>query len=155
MVINCIQLPTKEEYENANQMMHKYGDPYRVIAAYHKEIKQWPQIKPGDAEACRKFHDFLLKCENITQIQTWTVSDIPAIMCMLLPKPPSETRDKKWSCQVLLIRRKQGKEPELADFIDFVNDENLIVNDPVFSKEARPIIVISCTRSLMWHAVII
>ena len=161
MVINCIQLPTKEEYENAKQMMHKYGDPYRVIAAYHKEIKQWPQIKPGDAEACRKFHDFLLKCENITQIQTWTVSDNPAIMCMLLPKPPSETRDKKWSCQVLLIRRKQGKEPELADFIDFVNDENLIVNDPVFSKEARPIIVnflfivISCTRSLMWHAVII
>ena len=30
----------------------------------------------------------------------------------------------------------EGKEPEPADFIDFVNDENLIVNDPVFSKEA-------------------
>ena len=37
--------------------------------------------------------------------------------------------------RVLLIRGKQGREPELADFIDFVNDENLIVNDPVFSKE--------------------
>ena len=30
----------------------------------------------------------------------------------------------------------QGKEPELVAFIDFVNDENLIVNEPVFSKEA-------------------
>ena len=41
----------------------------------------------------------------------------------------------KWSRRVLLIRRKQGKEPELADYIDFVNDENLIANNPVFPKE--------------------
>ena len=34
------------------------------------------------------------------------------------------------------IRRKLKRDPELADLIDFVNDENLIVNDPVFSKEA-------------------
>ena len=45
------------------------------------------------------------------------------------------TRDN-WSRRVLLIRRKQEKEPDLANFIDFVNDENLIVSDPVFSKEA-------------------
>ena len=51
---------SKEGYETAKQMMHKlYGDPHRVIAAYRKEIKQWPQIKPGDAEAYRKFHNFL------------------------------------------------------------------------------------------------
>ena len=117
-------------------MMHKlYGDPHRVIAAYRKEIKQWPQMKPGDAEAYRKFYNFLLKCENITQMQAWGVLDTPEIMCMLLSKIPGETRDK-WSSRVQLIRRKQAKEPELADFIDFVNHENLIVNDPVFSKEA-------------------
>ena len=116
-------------------MMHKlYGDPHQVIAAYCKEIKQWPQIKPGDTEACRKFHNFLLKCENITQMQTWNVLDTPEIMCMLLSKLPGGARDK-WSRRVLLIRRKQRKEPELADFIDFVNDEKLIVIDPVFSKE--------------------
>ena len=51
MVKNYIQLPPKEGYETAKQMMHKlYGDPHRVIAAYRKEIKRWPQIKPGDAE---------------------------------------------------------------------------------------------------------
>ena len=136
MVKNYIQLPPKEGYETAKQMMHKlYGDPHKVIAAYRKEIKQWPQIKPGDAEAYRKFHNFLLKCENITQMQTWNVLDTPEIMCMLLSKLPSVTRDK-WSRRVLLIRRKQEKEPELADFLDFVNDENLIVNDLVFSKKA-------------------
>ena len=67
-------------------------------------------------------------------MQTWNVLDTPEIMCMLMSKLPGGRRDK-WSRRVLLIRRKQGKEPQLADF-DFVNDENVIVNDPVFSKEA-------------------
>ena len=70
----------------------------------------------------------------------YTIADMnvlgtPEIMGMLLSKLPGWTKDK-WSRRVLLIRRKQGKEPKLADFIDFVNDENLIVSDPVFSKEA-------------------
>ena len=69
------------------------------------------------------------------RLQTWNVLDTPEIMCMLPSKLPGRTRDK-WSRRVLLIRRKQGKEPELADFFDFVNDENLIVSEAVFSKEA-------------------
>ena len=36
---------------------------------------------------------------------------------------------------MLGIRRKLKRDPELADLIEFVSDENLIVNDPVFSKE--------------------
>ena len=72
MVRNIIQLPPKEGYKTAKQIMHKlYGDPKRLIAAYCKEIKQWPQIKPGDAESYGKFHNFLRKCENITQMQTF------------------------------------------------------------------------------------
>ena len=132
MVTNCIQLPPKEVYETAKQQMDKlYGDPHRVVVAYYKEIKHWPQIKQGDAEAYREFHNFLLKCENITQLQTWNVLDTPEIV--LLSKVTGKTR---WSTTVLLIRRKKGKEPELVDFIDFVNNENLIASDPLFSKEA-------------------
>ena len=68
-------------------------------------------------------------------MQMWNVLHAPEIVCMLLSKLPAGAGDK-WSRRVLLIRRKQGKEPELTDFIDFVNDEKLLVNDPVFSKEA-------------------
>ena len=43
MVENCMQLLSKEGNETVKQMVHKlYGDPHRVIAAYHKEVKQWP-----------------------------------------------------------------------------------------------------------------
>ena len=55
MVKNFIQLPPKEGYKTVKQMMHKlYGDPRRIVAACCKEIKQRPQIKPGDTKAYRK-----------------------------------------------------------------------------------------------------
>ena len=37
---------------------------------------------------------------------------------------------------MLGIRRKLKRDPELASLIDFVSDENCIVDDPAFSKEA-------------------
>ena len=136
MIKNCIQLPAKIGYDNAKAMLYQqYGDPHRVIAAYQQQIKKWPSVKHGDAEGYRKFYNFLLKCETVTQMQTWNVLDTPEVMSMLLSKLRDGARDK-WSRKVLLIRRNQKRDPELADFIKFVNDENMIVNDPVFSREA-------------------
>ena len=94
LIKNYIQLPAKEGYETArNQLYQLYGDPYRVTAACRKEIKQWSQVKHGDAEGYRRFLNFLLKCETITQMQTWNVLDTPEELCMLLSKLPGGTRD--------------------------------------------------------------
>ena len=134
---NCIQLPAKVGYKIAKRLLNeRFGDPHRITAAYHKEIKQWPQIKAGDADAYGKFQNFLIKFENIDHLQNWNVLNTPDIICMLLSKLPGSARDN-WSRKVLAIRRKVNREPEMADFIQFVNDETLIVTNPVFSKEAR------------------
>ena len=61
--------------------------------------------------------------------------DSPDIIWMLLSKLSGSARDK-WSRNVLIIHRKNKTEPDLTDFIHFVNDETLIVSDPIFSKEA-------------------
>ena len=37
-----------------------YGNSHTVIALYHKETKQWPQIRPGDAEAYRRFENLIV-----------------------------------------------------------------------------------------------
>ena len=62
MVKICIQLPPKERYETAKQMMpwSYNGDSHRVIAAFCKEINQFPQIKSGDAKAYRKFENLMV-----------------------------------------------------------------------------------------------
>ena len=54
---------------------------------------------------------------------------------MLLLKLSRIARDK-WSRKVLTIRQNQRREPELSDFIKFVDNETLIVSDPLFSKAA-------------------
>ena len=53
---------------------------------------------------------------------------------MLLSKLSGSVRDK-CSRHVLTICRSHEREPDLIDFIHFVNDETLIVKDLIFSKE--------------------
>ena len=76
-----------------------------------------------------------MKLENIGYLQSWYVLDTPAIMCKLLSKLKGTARDK-WSRKVLTRCRRHKREPDLIDFIHFVNDETLIVSDSIFSKEA-------------------
>ena len=47
----CVQ-PTHVGYQNARMLLEKwYGDPHRIYVSYRKEIKNWPQIKYGDAKS--------------------------------------------------------------------------------------------------------
>ena len=85
----------------------------------------------------KHIESFITSCLNVIILHNgrhrmfWTLLKL----CVCLSKLPRGARDK-WSRRILLISRKQGKEPEPADFIDFVNDGNLIVSDLVFSKES-------------------
>ena len=132
---NCIRLPTEIGFETAKRLLtERYVDPYRIIATYRKEVKHWPQIKAGDADAYQKFQNFLVKLENIDHLQSWNVLDTPDIMYMLLSTLPGRASDK-WSRNVLTMCRRHKREQDLTDFIYFVNDDTLIVSDPIFLKE--------------------
>ena len=136
MVKKCIQLAAEIGFETAKRLLtERNGDPNRIVAAYRKESKHWPQIKAGDADVYQNFQNVLVKLENITHLQSWNVLDTPDIRCILLSKIPGSTRDK-WYRNVLAIRKRHKREPDVTDFICFVNDETLIVSDPIFSKEA-------------------
>ena len=39
-------------------------------------------------------------------------------------------------CQTMRIRRSETREPELLDLTNFIEDEMILVNDPLFSREA-------------------
>ena len=133
---NCIQIPSELGFKTAKQLLtERFGDLHIITASYRKEIKQWPQIKASDAGAYTRFQNFLVKCENVDHLQSCNVLNTPDIICMLLSKLPGSVRDK-WSQKVLPIWRRGNREPEMADFIQFVNGETLIVTDPVFSKKA-------------------
>ena len=54
---------------------------------------------------------------------------------MLLSKLPGNLRDK-WVRLVMKVRRKEKREATLRDFTEFISEETMFVNDPLFSKEA-------------------
>ena len=57
LINHCIQLSSNECFKYAEYLLEKvYENPHKILASYRKEIKQWPQIKFGDARAFWKFH---------------------------------------------------------------------------------------------------
>ena len=132
LIKHCIQQSLSEGYTNALQLLRiRYGDPLMVLVTYRKEIRRWPTIKAGDASPFRLFHNFLLKCQSVTSNQTWNALDSPDTLCLMIAKFPRHIRDG-WNRQVLAIRKRMCREPSLADLIGFVEEETLLVDDPLF-----------------------
>ena len=53
----------------------------------------------------------------------------------MIAKFPRHIRDR-WNRQVLAIKKHRSREPSLADLIAFVEEETLLVDDPLFSYNA-------------------
>ena len=75
-------------------MERRYGNPYIIVAAYRREIRKWPLIKPGDSAALKKFYSFLIKCQSITADITWNALNTPDTLCSLLAKLPGNMKDR-------------------------------------------------------------
>ena len=65
----------------------------------------------------------------------WNALDSRNILCMLISKLPGGIIER-WNRKVLNIRRRQVREPTLDDTIDFIEEETILINDPLFSREA-------------------
>ena len=136
LIKHRIQQPLSEGYRNALVLLRiRYSNPLKVLPTYRKEIRRWPTIKAGDASSFRSFHNFLLKCQSVTYNQTWNDLDAPDALCLMIAKFPRHIRDR-WNWQVLAIRKRKSREPSLAGLIVFVEEETLLVDDPLFSNNA-------------------
>ena len=64
-----------------------------------------------------------------------TLINNPDVICMLLSKLPTYLQDR-WNRKVCKLRRSDERESELVDLIEMVDEETILVNDPLFSREA-------------------
>ena len=68
LVQACVYLPAEEGYKKARQLLEKnYGDQYRILSEYRKELRLWPKLKPDDGRAFKKFYSFLVKYKSTMQ----------------------------------------------------------------------------------------
>ena len=72
---------------------------------------------------------------NVSECQDWNALDTPEMLCMLILKLSGGLMDR-WNKTVKAIRRKQIRELDLQDSIQFVGKETTLMNDPLFSREA-------------------
>ena len=122
-------------FANAKRLLEKqYGNPQKLLAPYRKEIKQMTKIKPGDAAAYRRLFNFLIKCQSL-DYGSQNPLDTPDVICIILAKIPGYLQDR-WNRNVQKIRKVQMREPGLIDLTNFIEDEMVLVNDPLFSREA-------------------
>ena len=136
MIKHCVQQPAAVGYDNAKKLLEqKYRNPYSIMSMYRKEIKGWPQLNNGNGGSFQKFYNFLVKCKSITKSRECNPLDTPDVICMLLSKLPGKIRDQ-WVRAVMDVRRKEHREETLGDFIKLIHEETMLVNDPLFSKEA-------------------
>ena len=56
MIKHCVQQPPGERFRNAKALLErKYGNPYKIMTMYKKEINAQPQVKNGDADSFQKY----------------------------------------------------------------------------------------------------
>ena len=133
---HCIQLPHNRGYQHARTILERtYGNPHKILSSHRKEIKELSLLKFGDAKGFCKFYNFLLKSESVSESQAWNALGTPEMLCMLISKLPGGLMDR-WNKTVQAIRRKQIREPDLQDLIQFVEEETTVVSDLLFSREA-------------------
>ena len=93
-------------------------------------------VKPDNAMGSRRFINLFLKCETFSKSTKWKeLTGTPETLCVLVSKLPGCFRDR-WNRMVQGIRRSYGSESCLADLYGFVNGKTILVNDPIFSREA-------------------
>ena len=135
MFREAVEKRIKSGFANAMRLLEKqYGNPHKLLASYRKEIKQMTKIKPGDAAAYRRLFNFQIKCQSLGY-GSQNPLDIPDVICMILAKIPGFLQDR-WNRNVQKIRKVQMRELGLIDLTNFTEDEMVLVNDPLFSREA-------------------
>ena len=123
-------------YQNAITLLEKnYGNPYKLLASYRNEIKRMPKIRTGDASAYRKMFNFLIKCKSLSYDEGYNPLDTPDVICMVLAKLPIYLQDR-WNRDAMKIRRIRCREPGLTELLNFIEEEMMLVSDPLFSREA-------------------
>jgi len=110
LIKSCHYLPPEKSYQEARRLMtKKFGDNYRVVAAYEKRALNWPEVKVEDSAALNKFSIFLMRCKNAMEGSEYpTKLEQPDTIKKLIMKLPFSQR-KTWRCLADHITKNREK----------------------------------------------
>lgn len=137
LIRHCIHNNPDNCYDDAMALLNKeYGGPLRISCAYMEKLKSWEVIKHGDGSSLKALYRFLLQCQAYQRAGYLTGLDSPLEIRNVQLKLPLNLQDK-WTHTVSKIRRHQLKEASFSDFVKFIETEASVLNDPIYSRNAR------------------
>ena len=138
LIKHCVHEDKGECYNRALELLEKeYGNKFKLSCAFMEQLRTWPTLKQNDAPAFKKFYRFLLKCQTLRKNGELEVLDSPLSIRQIQLKLPASQQDR-WSKIVEQTRRTDGREARFQDFVSFVDFENSVINDPVYSRCTAP-----------------
>ena len=135
LIKRCVHR-TDDCYDYAEGLLvARFGDPYKILVSYRKELSSFKQIKYGDSFELRKLYTFLLKCSQLVSGKYRFSFDNPENLAVIISKLPTGLRER-WNRKSFSIRSTENREANLSDILLFVDQEATLASDPLFSKEA-------------------
>ncbi|XP_015778928.1 PREDICTED: uncharacterized protein LOC107356819 [Acropora digitifera] len=122
-------------------MKKKFGDDFRVVAAYESKALSWPEVRAEDGVGLNRFSLFLMRCKNAMEGSGHlTKLKHPDTIRKLVLNLPFNMR-VRWRRLVDDVMETEARAAMFADFANFVDHEARIATNPVFGRileDARP-----------------
>ncbi|CAC5383611.1 unnamed protein product [Mytilus coruscus] len=137
VIENFLVLSTEDAYDDAKELLEKrYGDPFIIRNAFRDRLDNWPKVQSRDNIALRKFSDFLKQCLSAMKTMgTLNALNDDRENRKLLSKLPDWVVTR-WSRIVAKHKEDKREFPSFQTFVDFVEKEAIIADDPVTSIQS-------------------
>ena len=130
----CIHRPS-DCYEAAmNLLQTEYGNATHITELYIKQLQEWPSVKPNDAAGFKSLYRFLMRCNAYQRDGKLLELNSSGIIRSIISKLHYSYYEK-WSIAAEKIQRKECRQPNFNDLLDFVDFHSSRINNPAFSVD--------------------
>jgi len=138
LVSSCLSMKPEEGYQEARSLLKKrYGQSYRIAAAYVDKLTKGPPIKAEDCSALRRFSILLTSCKNtLKEIGYLNKVENPDTLKMIVNRLPYRLK-LKWCDVADRITEIEEREITIGDMDDFVTSEARAATHAIFGNVTK------------------
>ncbi|KAK4329183.1 hypothetical protein Pmani_000412 [Petrolisthes manimaculis] len=137
----CAMMKPDEGYHKARQLLkERFGNDYQISEAWIKKIVDRPVLRSNDKEGFQNLADDMRNCrETLQAIGKLSEIDTRTIMVKILEQLPLFVQSR-WRTTAIRTLDEYGQYPNIAMFVEFLEQVAKEVNDPVFgfTVQERP-----------------
>ena len=136
LVRSCMSANFVSYADAKSQLQRKFGNKHKVVEAYLKKLREYPEIKGGDGPVLHRYALILIECRNtLSGLDCERELDNTASIKALVAKLPYRLRDR-WRATVDYIEEEKGNVVRYSDFVTFVDKQARIATNPAYGNIA-------------------